>query len=151
MLICLDASVFLKLAVEEDDSEYFREVWADTLTKGTQFAAPTLMLYEIASTLRKKTVRGFLTESEAELTLEYLMMQPVEIVSSLPLHARALRLAAEFNRPNTYDAHYLALAEELDCELWTADKRLYNAVRDRFPLIRLPSQPLSQNEPDENG
>jgi predicted nucleic acid-binding protein len=52
-------------------------------------------------------------------------------------HRRSLALAAELDIASAYDAHYLALAEELDCELWTADSRLYNAVRDRFPRIRM--------------
>lgn len=35
-----------------------------------------------------------------------------------------------------HDAHYLALAQTLDCEFWTADERLYNAVRDQLPWVR---------------
>ena len=32
------------------------------------------------------------------------------------------------NRAAAYDSFYLALAEGLDCELWTADERLHNAA-----------------------
>ena len=39
-------------------------------------------------------------------------------------------------RTATYDSHYLALAEHLDCRFWTADERLYNAAKDQFPRIR---------------
>jgi len=49
---------------------------------------------------------------------------------------RAFELAARFRRPAAYDAHYLALADYLECPLWTADQRLYNAVRADFPRIR---------------
>jgi predicted nucleic acid-binding protein len=45
-------------------------------------------------------------------------------------------LATRFNRPATYDAHYLALAEMMDCEFWTADERLFNAVRDELSWAR---------------
>jgi predicted nucleic acid-binding protein len=38
----------------------------------------------------------------------------------------------KFNRPNTYDAHYLALAENLNCPFWTGDERLFNAVHSDF-------------------
>ncbi|MFQ5613908.1 MAG: type II toxin-antitoxin system VapC family toxin [Anaerolineae bacterium] len=31
-------------------------------------------------------------------------------------------------RAAAYDSYYLALAETLGCELWTADRRLHNIV-----------------------
>jgi predicted nucleic acid-binding protein len=51
------------------------------------------------------------------------------------LPIRASELAKEFQCPNTGDAFYLAQAEFLGCPLWTADERLYNAVRSRFGLV----------------
>ena len=44
-------------------------------------------------------------------------------------------LATRFNRPAAYDAHYLALAEMMNCEFWTADRRLFNVVRDELPWV----------------
>jgi predicted nucleic acid-binding protein len=44
-------------------------------------------------------------------------------------------LAQQYNLPATYDAHYLALAEHEKCEYWTADTRLWNAVRDKLPWV----------------
>jgi predicted nucleic acid-binding protein len=34
------------------------------------------------------------------------------------------------------DAHYLALAEQQNCEYWTADTRLWNTVRGKLSWIR---------------
>ena len=45
-------------------------------------------------------------------------------------------MAKRFNRPQAYDSHYLALAEMLGLELWTADERLYNAVKDALPWVK---------------
>jgi predicted nucleic acid-binding protein len=45
-------------------------------------------------------------------------------------------LAKKFDRPAAYDSHYLALAEMLGCELWTGDRRLYNAVKDELPWVK---------------
>lgn len=53
------------------------------------------------------------------------------------LHRRAIELAGRFRQRAVYDAHYLALAEDLDCELWTADRRFYEAVYGRSPFVRL--------------
>jgi len=52
------------------------------------------------------------------------------------LHERAWELAKRFNRPQAYDSHYLALAEILGLELWTADKRLYNTVESDLPRVK---------------
>ena len=56
-------------------------------------------------------------------------------VSPVGLHQRAWELARHFNRPAAYDAHYLALAEMADCPFWTADKRLFNVVRNELEWV----------------
>ena len=33
------------------------------------------------------------------------------------------------------DAHYLALAERENCEFWTADTRLLNAINGKLPWV----------------
>ena len=48
----------------------------------------------------------------------------------------ALEFATRFNRPKAYDAQYLALADLLGCELWTADRRLVSAVAGKLPWVR---------------
>jgi predicted nucleic acid-binding protein len=51
------------------------------------------------------------------------------------LYQRAWELARHFDRPAAYDAHYLALAEMEGCPLWTADGRLFNAVRHELDWV----------------
>ncbi len=46
-----------------------------------------------------------------------------------------MAIAQALNLPTIYDALYLALARDHGCEFWTADERLYNAVRDRLPWV----------------
>ena len=127
----------MKLILDEEDSLEVRAHWRSIEVGGAPLFAPSLLLYELTSNLRNKAHRGLLTDDEAASGLTFLMSLSVRTVPDLRLHPRALQLATAFNRPNAYDAHYLALAEELDCELWTADGRLYNAVHERFPLIRM--------------
>ncbi|HEY3231696.1 MAG TPA: type II toxin-antitoxin system VapC family toxin, partial [Roseiflexaceae bacterium] len=52
------------------------------------------------------------------------------------LHRRAWEIAHQFKRPAAYDAHYLALAEIAGCPFWTADERLFNAVKDQLGWVR---------------
>lgn len=48
----------------------------------------------------------------------------------------AWAMAQEYQRPTTYDMTYLALAQILDCDLWTADRRLVLALGGREPRVR---------------
>ena len=61
----------------------------------------------------------------------------MDIIFHDPAHLpkRAFELAEQFQRPNTYDAHYLALAEHLDCSFWTADKSLFYATHESHQHI----------------
>ena len=49
---------------------------------------------------------------------------------------RAYELATDFNRPTAYDSQYLAVAERLNCDFWTADQRLFNAVREQLGWVK---------------
>ncbi len=68
--------------------------------------------------------------------LQTLIAQRVQIIYPADLHARALALALRYAQPQAYDAHYLALAESLNCEFWTADERLYRALRGELTWVR---------------
>ena len=60
---------------------------------------------------------------------------PVQTLHPISLHRRAWELAQHFNRPAAYDSHYLALAEIAGCPFWTADERLFNAVRHELVWV----------------
>ncbi|MEM8642926.1 MAG: hypothetical protein AAGG51_29535 [Cyanobacteria bacterium P01_G01_bin.54] len=48
------------------------------------------------------------------------------------LHHCALALARQFERPATYDFHYLVLAEQLAAEFWSSNRRLIQFVQPTF-------------------
>lgn len=50
---------------------------------------------------------------------------------------RAWTMADKFSLPAVYDAHYLALAELLEGEFWTADGRLARTVQSSLPWVHL--------------
>lgn len=85
--------------------------------------------------LRKKVHRGVLSPEEGERAFDTVHRLPVQVLTPSDLHRRAWELAARFNRPAAYDAHYLALAEMMNCEFWTADRRLFNVVKDELSWV----------------
>ena len=75
--------------------------------------------------------------SSVRLALQAALSLPLHLHQDAGLHRRALDLAERFDLPAAYDGHYLALAERLDAEFWTADRRLAQAVQEEMPWVRL--------------
>ena len=132
----VDASLAVKWLVEEEDSEKahaLSSAWADS---GIKVAAPHLMLAEVANALHRKVVGGEIELESATGILEDLGAHEIEFHNPPNIHAGALRLADRLDQGAVYDSIYLALAERLDCELWTADRRFYRAARGFSARIR---------------
>jgi len=142
-MACLDASLALKLLVVEDDSARARSLWRSWTADGIEVVAPGLFVFECASALRRMVVRRDLDDEPAGSALGLLLAMPVSLRAPAGLVARAWDLARELNRPTTYDCFYLAVAELLDIDCWTADRRFFNAVHEKKPRLHH----LAEHEP----
>lgn len=130
-MVCLDASLALKLLVVEDDSARARSLWHSRLAKGVAVVAPGLFVFECAAALRRMVVRHDLDEEPARSALGLLLAMPVSLRAPEGLVERAWDLARDLDRPTAHDCFYLGVAELLDIECWTADRRLFNAVHGK--------------------
>ena len=52
------------------------------------------------------------------------------------IHTRAIELAGDLGQGAAYDSHYLALAEFLECDMWTADGRFYRSAGRGIERVR---------------
>ena len=86
------------------------------------------MPFEVANALHRRVVRGDLAVEIAADLIQDLMSLGVALHETPHLHRRALELASQLKQGAVYDAHYLALAESLGCDFWTADQRLYHVA-----------------------
>jgi predicted nucleic acid-binding protein len=138
LAVVVDASFLAKLVVPEPDSALAEEVWRGWARNGAQLAAPTLLPFEVASTIRKHVVRGLITQEygRAALDVSAALIHYIAMVTPDDLYAAAWDLAERYSRPNLYDAYYVALAEALDGELWTADDRLCRAMPGHTGLFK---------------
>ena len=86
--------------------------------------------------MRKVVYQQRITHEQGRGMLARLLMYPIEFHEDDALLKSAYELADQYNRPRANDAQYLALAQRLSCEFWTADERMFNAVEDKFTDIR---------------
>jgi predicted nucleic acid-binding protein len=96
-----------------------------------------LLYYEVTNALYRYQIAGFLAPSSTRLALKAALALPIRLYNESEVHQRAVRLAERFCLPAAYDAHYLALAERLGGEFWTADGRLFQSVHPALPWVHV--------------
>jgi predicted nucleic acid-binding protein len=126
--ICVDANVIIRLIVVPTDAAVQKH-WEQWMIAGTSLVAPTLLYYEIVNGFHKYWKQGKLDTQAYKSALKTALSLKINFVGDADLHRRAAELAQSFNLPAAYDAHYLALAERLNIDLWTSDEKLFNTVR----------------------
>ncbi len=127
-VVVVDASLAFKWLVEEEDSDQAHEILQSWDSQNMRLAAPHLMLVEVTNALHRRVVRGEMSVEVAADLIESLLSSRLELHETPNLHRRALELASQLRQGAVYDAHYLALAETLGCDFWTADERFYRAA-----------------------
>jgi len=91
--------------------------------------APTLLFYEVTNALYQQQRNNVLSAETIWETLELYLELPIALVNEANLHVKAHEIAMRYNLPATYDAHYLALAEWMEIDLFTTDMRLVNSLK----------------------
>ncbi len=134
--VVVDASVAVKWLVEEDGSDKAHAALQSWVAQDIARIAPHLMPFEVANALHRRVVRGELNAGDSVRLIARLLDSRLELHRPPGLHARALHLASQLKQNAAYDAHYVALAESLGCELWTADERFYRAASPSIDNVR---------------
>ena len=125
-MIVLDASILIKWFLDEDDS-HLALLFKDQLINGEEdIVIPDLALYEIVNVLRFKTG---INEKAVKAIIPTLFNLGIEIITpSKELLEEALHLSFATGL-SVYDCIYLALANELETFLITADKLMVKCAQ----------------------
>jgi predicted nucleic acid-binding protein len=127
--VVIDANLALKLVLPDPQREHASALVARLMSQGSELVAPALWAYETTSTLCKAVHFGQLTPDEGRRALSQLLGLGVRlVVPDVGQNRQALEWTLRLKRASAYDSYYLALAEALKCDLWTFDRRLFNAV-----------------------
>jgi predicted nucleic acid-binding protein len=133
--VCVDANLVIRLVADPGD-ERVRSSWERWDAENRRIAAPTLLFYEVSNALYRYQRAGMMSGAAVRLALKAALSLPLRLHGEPELHTRALDLAERLSLPAAYGAHYLALADWLGAEFWTADRRLARAVQDTLPWVR---------------
>ena len=120
-MIVIDASV---LANVVGDDASAGAIARRRLQAAGAASAPDLVDVETVSVLRRRWLKGDLTDDRFRSAVDDLLALPITRFPTGPLMSRAFELRANVT---SYDACYVALAEALECPLVTSDQRLASA------------------------
>jgi predicted nucleic acid-binding protein len=121
--LVIDASVALKWFLAEDGSAQASSL----LAVSDSLIAPDLILAEAINACWKAVRAGVMLPKQQEIVARRLPVAFDELVSMATLILRASALSGLLDHP-AYDCFYLALAEQRDAPVVTADRRLLRRV-----------------------
>jgi predicted nucleic acid-binding protein len=133
--LCVDASLVVRLLNRGDEQARILKLWHAWDAAGCAFVAPALLYYEVTNALHRYARAGQISADEAAEYLGLALSLQIGLYGDATLHLHAMGLAGRLGLPAAYDTHYLALAERLGAEFWTADQRLYRAVKPALPWV----------------
>ena len=123
----LDASLVIKAILPNPENALCQAVLANL--EAVQLAAPALWVYEITSTFAKAVYFGQITVDEGSTAIHQALALGVQII--LPDETQSLlayQWTMRLKRSSAYNCFYLAIAEALEADLWTADQRLFRSL-----------------------
>ena len=136
MTLVVDSSVLVAALVDQGSDG----VWAESAVASGALFAPQMVLAEVGNTLRKLEQAREISGLEATLAYRDLARFDVQLAPFAPFAERVWSLRENVT---CYDAWYVALAEELGCQLMTLDRRLSRASG---PTCEIVTPPLSEHE-----
>lgn len=109
--------------------EIFSQESLKLLELGRNLIAPDYLLLEAGSVFGKKIRRKEISFEFGQQALSSLGDSPVQLIDTQDLLQDAFTLANEAQR-SIYDCFYLRLAMQENCQMVTADEKLFNALKD---------------------
>ena len=134
--VVVDASLAFKWLVREEYTDKALAILREWNKEEVTPVAPHLLPFEVSNALHKRVTRSELSVEGAVDLIGNLLTSQIELHQPWNLHGKALEIASRFGEAAAYDAHYLALAESLGCQLWTADRKFYQSIGREIGHVR---------------
>jgi len=115
-----DASALISILASTGPSSS----WAEEQFSARDVVAPQIVLVEVVNVLRRHVLSGRISEPAGRAAISNLLDMKIELYPFAGFASRIWQLKSQVS---SYDAWYVALAEELDVDLVTLDRRLSRA------------------------
>ena len=140
-LLCLDSSVAAKWVFAESLAVEAKCIQTAVRWRRMGVVVPDSFFIECVSVAYHKLRQGLANREQATRALRILHQTPARVVAVGDLGERVLAWASDLG-VSAWDAAYLAVAEQEQCELWTADKELAYRARQQIEWVRLLGEDL---------
>ena len=129
--VVVDSNIAIASIIQVPYTQTARSLIGRWTAEDIDLPVPVLWEYEIVSALRKFIYSGRIKPEVASESLKQVFSMGFTIVSqTLESHLLALQWAERLGQYVAYDAQYLALAEQIGADFWTADRRLANLAQE---------------------
>lgn len=120
MSIVIDANALVAFVTNEQTADAIGRLMKDWAANKVSLHAPILARYEVANAFTKKLANGALNDDALDEAWTVIDELPITY-HPLQDATKVTRIAIALERRSAYDAAYLALAQDLDAQLWTLD------------------------------
>jgi predicted nucleic acid-binding protein len=134
--IVADASAILCAVFPDEASDQAKLLMKDYALGKVDFYGPSLIILELLNSCLIAKRRGRISQENLEKLVEELSGLQIKWVDIENHPLEIFYICSKFNI-SSYDASYIISAKLMGSELVTADRRLYNSVRNDMPFVRL--------------
>ena len=123
----VDANIVIQRLIVEQDTPQVKILF-NQMISGTELVVPEFCRLECTNVLWKQVRFQGMPADVAEGLLVQLIALPLTVMAIQHLMPRSLQIGLRYELAS-YDSIYIAIAERLNCELITIDRRQANAAR----------------------
>lgn len=135
--LVVDANVIAKLYLRDEQYIDKADLLFDRFQKGNvDLIAPQVITYEVPAAIKKGAARVRASEETWKDAIESFESLGLVVVDDSDAKYDATRLAMNYSI-GYYDALYMLLAEDLGCQLVTADDKLWRNLHGRVRYLVL--------------
>lgn len=134
MTVVLDSNVAVVLTLDAERAPSIEERLRAWRESDEALHAPSLFRFEVANALTRNIAAGKIDSADAKAAWQRIVAMEINL-HGLTDGPSVIAVARKLKRESAYDASYIALAQDLDAELWTLDGPLFrNAAASDLPV-----------------
>jgi predicted nucleic acid-binding protein len=134
LTVVVDSNIAVALVLDAERAPTIERHLRSWESQGESLHAPSLFRFEVANALTRNIAAGKIDSGDAKAAWQRIIAIEVSL-HSLSDGPAVIAVARKLKRESAYDAAYVALAQELDADLWTLDGPLFrNAASSGLPV-----------------